>query len=424
MVLTTSASQSHSSSSSSRPTGAKGKGSRTFGSAFRRVGQYFKEQALNNARNPLTLYLSPPDTQWIQRNDFIHELRENDPVDAQLYRKLTVLNQYAPVPPPYSRPDPNVPSLVSSRLPSYEMSSAAHSVSGPGMFQDMTRHQYASDNILQSYDVLVPNRKNDSEKATSNKLWVIFIHGGYFRDPKIDSTSFKSSIALLEDSPYKENITGYCSINYRLAVHNVHPQDPNDTPKYTLNNAHWPDQPSDILHALAHLQQHHPTSKNYILSGHSVGATLAFLAALDSQSNTFGIKITPPKALLGVSGIYDFPAIHKSNPSYEILTENAMDKTYYAEASPALYDAETYAEKWRPEQEQERQEKCIVVLAHSRDDGLVIWDQPEEMLKVFDNQPHFEARLIELHGQHNPIVEKGTELARAIESTIEMVCNV
>jgi len=116
---------------------------------------------------------------------------------------------------------------------------------------------------------------------------------------------------------------------------------------------------------------------------------------------------------VGVSGIYDFPAIHKTNPDYEDMTSNGMDRKYYEEASPALYTAEVYKEKWD-------QEKRVVVIAHSKDDGLVGWDQPEEMMAVYSGDG-FTSQLVELKGQHNEIWGKGNELVRAIQKAVELV---
>lgn len=287
-----------------------------------------------------------------------------------------------------------------------------NSASRPGIFQNMIRHQYASDNILQSYDVLQPQRQISHGDRMH---WIVFIHGGYFRDPKVDSSSLKPAVSLIEESrlplssALQSRISGYASLNYRLAPHPAYPEDPHTKSSYTLNSAKWPDQPDDILAGLQHLQRSYPDSRDYVLVGHSVGATLALIATLRAAE----AGITPPKAVVGVSGIYDFPAIHKTNPDYEGMTSNGIDKKYYEDASPALYTAEQYKEKWD-------QEHQVVVIAHSRDDGLVVWDQPEEMMKVFSGG-NFATELVELKGQHNEIWENGGELVKAIGKAVEIM---
>ncbi|KAK5940591.1 Kynurenine formamidase [Knufia obscura] len=389
------------------PTSSRNSASK-LGSAFKRVGRYLKDQAEEQSHS--ALYLSPAgrisqhqrNTNWYGNGE-----TSNQDLSDQLVQKLTRVNHVPPYrfsgsPPTYS---PTATPLSSSTM-------ATNSASGPGIFQNMVRHQYASDNILQSYDVLKPQRQNSH---TNRMHWVVFIHGGYFRDPKVDSTSFKPTISLIEESQSQtastlhSRISGYASLNYRLAPHPAYPQDPKTTPSYTLNTSRWPNQLDDVMAGLQHLQRTYPDSKDYILVGHSVGATLAFLAVLKASE----AGITTPRAVAGVSGIYDYPAIHKSNPDYEALTNNAMDTKYYEEASPALYSADQYEEQWH-------QEKRVIVIAHSRDDELVVWDQPEGMMKVFEGDG-LTSELVELKGKHNEIWEQSGELVKAIEKAVELV---
>jgi len=378
------------------------------GSALKKVGQYLQDQA--NDQSHSALYLAPPGHAPQHRIDIRRSKSRNtsdQDLNDLLVPKTTLLNHL----PPY-RLSGSLPAYSSTSIPRSSTIMATNDASGPGVFQNMVRHQYASDNILQSYDVLKPQRQvSHSPKAS----WIVYIHGGYFRDPQVDSTSLKPAISCIEEpqatsaSDLQSRISGYASLNYRLAPHPAHPQDPNTTPSYTLNSAKWPDQPDDILAGLQHLQRTYPGSKDYIVVGHSVGATFAFLAGLKAGE----AGITLPRAVVGVSGIYDFPAIHKTNPDYEDMTSNGMDRKYYEEASPALYTAEVYKEKWD-------QEKRVVVIAHSKDDGLVGWDQPEEMMAVYSGDG-FTSQLVELKGQHNEIWGKGNELVRAIQKAVELV---
>lgn len=394
------------------------KASSKLGSAFKRAGRYLKDQA-SEQNNYSALYLSParPEPQQrITTRSAAGDINLDDHIDSQLAQKLTALNYY-------SRHNSSIGTSPPAYIASSQRSSASakmSSATGPGIFKDMKRHQYASENILQSYDVLVPERGQSSE--SKQPLWLVYTHGGYFRDPKVDSISFKPAIEQIESShtgqsSLKSRISGYASLNYRLSPHPGHPQNPDTTPSYELNKAHWPDQPLDVQSALHHLQNHYPESKNYILIGHSVGATLAFLAALQCAE----AGVVAPQAVVGVSGIYDFVDIHRTNPDYEVLTKNAMDPAQYSETSPALYSAETYRQKWKADASEQEDEDRVVVLAHSRDDGLVVWDQLEEMERVFKGQRGFKSELVELKGKHNEIWEQGAELVRAIQHTLELV---
>ena len=96
---------------------------------------------------------------------------------------------------------------------------------------------------------------------------------------------------------------------------------------------------------------------------------LAFLATLQCSDN----NIPPPRALVGISGIYDFPQIHRTNPDYIRITVNAMDARYFAEASSVCHTLEEYVSKWKMDGLRK------VVLAHSKDDGLVEWGQVTRM---------------------------------------------
>lgn len=277
------------------------------------------------------------------------------------------------------------------------------STTEPYSLDHVLKHQYASENVLQSYDVLDTGR--------SKGIWIVFIHGGYFRDPKVDSTALNETIALIErNEAYKRRISGYASINYRLSPHPSYPQS-SDTPSNEMNIARWPDQPNDIIAALRHLQSSYPGSKHYILAGHSVGATLTFIAALRCLDSDLAI----PQALVGVSGIYDFPRIHESHPAYVAVTSNAMDEACFAEASPALHRPEEYLQALGTGKEN----AIKVVIAHSKDDGLVPWEQATEMSKIFEHEA-FVCVFLELHGAHDEIWQK-SELSRVFQDTLDVL---
>ncbi|KIX98756.1 uncharacterized protein Z520_05217 [Fonsecaea multimorphosa CBS 102226] len=312
--------------------------------------------------------------------------------------------------------------------------------------RDITRHQYAPDNILQSYELYVPEL-NHSHLAdpSGNKYWIVFIHGGYFRDPTVTSSSFYPALDQLvsgkgndhhhHHNPFKHDenvpavapyIAGYASLNYRLSPHpEKAPQDPSKTPTYELRNAKWPDHIHDILTAIAHLQNRYGFGERYLLAGHSVGATMAVLSTIAahrsfSKGNPSELpKIQPPMAVLGVSGIYDFPLLHESFADYIGMTRNAIpDAADDVLASPARYDVRDYVEARAATGEKKR----ALVIAHSKDDGWVDWKQVEAMEKVFAASGSvIKCKVCELKGQHNDIWEKGTELARAIAQTVDIM---
>lgn len=269
----------------------------------------------------------------------------------------------------------------------------------------------------------------------------MYVHGGYFRDDGVTAASFHPALSILTKAPklhlqhlIKNNdeqnniipyVAGYASINYRLSPCPAKsPQDPCNTPTYELRNATWPDQIHDVLAAISHLQLKHGFGQRYLLVGHSVGATMALLSTLasgktftSSPDTTLVPKVEPPMAVLSVSGIYDFELLHQSFPDYNEVTENAIrDPKDVTLASPTSYSRAEYGETWAQKSTQKR----VLILAHSRDDGMVDWKQVEAIEAVFASGPktavqnNFAVQVVEMKGQHNDIWGHGTELARVI----------
>ena len=323
--------------------------------------------------------------------------------------------------------------------PSAHAHSIPHHVSGAsGPFpipHAVQRVQYGSDNILQSYEVYVPEPTPDPiEKAAKAnamdtgegsgwstprpKYWVVYIHGGYFRDPKVTASSFQQTLGQLINPTtsnqaireVQSHIAGYASINYRLAPHEGHPQD-DSVPEYERRNAQWPEMMNDVLAALKHLQQKHNFGERYLLVGHSVGATMALLAALKARD----AGLEAPMAVAGVCGIYDFEALHKRWPGYDTLTRNAIkDESEWPKASPGRYTRSEYEKAWA------RGSQRWVLLAQSKNDGLVDFEQAEEMNKVFEEgkDGFIMSEVMEIKGKHNEVWEKGGELARVVAAGV------
>lgn len=305
---------------------------------------------------------------------------------------------------------------------------------------------------MQSYELYIPNQDSSHEAHTqTQKFWIVYVHGGFFRDDSVTAASFHPALSILTKPPklhlqylVKNNeepeniipyVAGYASINYRLSPRPTKsPQDPNTTPAYELRNASWPDHIHDVLAAIAHLQLKHGFGRRYLLVGHSVGATMALLSTLapgKTFTNTADSKPLPkielPMAVLGVSGIYDFGRLLESFPDYAELTNNAIhDPGDVTLASPASHSLSEYEDTWA----QKGTQKRVLILAHSRDDGMVDWKQVEAMEAVFasksqivqaartegsaEGQSNFAVQVVEMKGQHNDIWGHGMELARVI----------
>jgi acetyl esterase/lipase len=389
---------------------------------MKKLTRYLQKQALqySDEKYSSAAYLSP------RRN---HEPQEK--LKHHLKSTTTDANTYLrPKMPPNRKPS-NRGTAIPSRISS-----------------NIQRVQYASENILQSYELFIPPPppSTESESAipppysekqnppTAKKLWIIFIHGGYFRDPSILASSFHATLSLLTDpnSPsqpildLQRHTTGYVSINYRLAPHEAHPQDPATTPAYEMRNARWPEILGDVLGALRHWQGKYPETRpggteGYVLVGHSVGATLAMNALLHTQEE----GIAPPLGVVGVSGIYDFIKLHETFPGYDAMTRNAVDEADWEGISVARKSRGSIEKAWSTTGDGsggERERKRWLLLAHSKEDSLVDWGQLEAMADVFkaeDSKDEAAAVTVkcdveEIKGKHNACWEDGSELARVI----------
>ncbi|KAI7261967.1 hypothetical protein KC345_g9596, partial [Hortaea werneckii] len=254
-----------------------------------------------------------------------------------------------------------------------------------GFPQSRQNVKYSNHSTLNALDYYIPRRPS----TAAHQLWIIYIHGGAWRDPEIDSTSFLHTQNLLCQSRAIDQIAGFASINYRLSPYPSHPRSPS-RPADPARNAHHPDHLSDILAVLRHLQDAFGFGNRYLLVGHSCGATLAFQAAMmqhhssSSSSPTadpvpaFSSPVTPPLALLAVEGLYDLPALiayHSDSPAYQDIVTNAFGSRPedWAAVSPALSLSSPPQNRPAP-----RWPK-LIALAHSRQDELVEWQQVDLM---------------------------------------------
>lgn len=287
--------------------------------------------------------------------------------------------------------------------------------------KDLTNIPYSEDSSLNTLDIYLPAPPPPNSDPSA--LWLIYIHGGAWRDPSITSSSFDAIRSNLQTSPVASSITGYASLNYRLSPYPSHPTHPSD-PSDPSRNAKHPDHITDILSALLYLQTHYPSSSNYILAGHSVGATLAFQVAMkrywgSQYESTFALElnVVPPVAIVGIEGIYDIPALlssHEDSPAYRDFVLNAMASKDIDSASPAV--AGDFDASW--------EEGRLVVLAHSPDDELVEGLQTELMCKALVGQGWDDGgkrgravRMVELKGAHDEVWQTG-EASRAIEVAV------
>ncbi|XRM41494.1 Kynurenine formamidase [Aspergillus tubingensis] len=292
---------------------------------------------------------------------------------------------------------------------------------------------YGTDHSLQTVTVATLN--NDNNEG----YWVILIHGGAWRDPTQTATNYLTpALSTLTTNPsYTTNtseIKGIASISYRLSPHPSHPQDPQTTEPQHLRAAKHPDHISDVQSALSFLQGKYNIGRNYILVGHSCGATLAFQSVMGRFRDLLKgeVMLPPPVGIVGMAGIYDLRLLrdtHRSVSAYQEFSEGAFgaDEAVWDEVSPALGRGEEgVCGGWCGIGDGDR---LVAVLAYSRGDSLVDPGQREVMRKALEEEwvgggSGSEERVVEMldiEGDHDDAWEKGGDLARAIAFAIEKV---
>ncbi|KAF2833362.1 alpha/beta-hydrolase [Ophiobolus disseminans] len=235
---------------------------------------------------------------------------------------------------------------------------------------------------LQTLDIWLPRPLVESDPA--NSLWIIYMHGGAWRDPTQTSLCAEPTIKhLLSKSPFA--IAGIATLNYRLSPYASHATDPSSPTDADRNVTH-PTHIRDVAQGIAFLQKKYGVKK-WIGIGHSCGATLlcqyvSGIGAVESD-NSGG-----PEALILTAGIYSIPLFLRNHSApacppniaqiYVDIVAGAFgaDSAVYHGVSPVAGKYDT--EKWKNGK--------LVVLAHSYDDELVERAQRDVMCVALDRE--------------------------------------
>lgn len=236
-----------------------------------------------------------------------------------------------------------------------------------------------------------------------------YIHGGAWRDPIITQTSFAPTIETLssniEYNTVLSSISAFASLDYRLSAHPSHPQDATSTPANELRNAKHPDHLLDIKSGIHFLQEKYAFGSNYILIGHSCGATLALQTVMGNSmvAPAVDIPLQPPKGVAGVCGIYDIPLMLENNrhPAYREFVAGAFgdESALWERISPSV----------RVKRDRQVLEGIVVCLAYSLDDELIDKAQVRS-LGLRD--------VLVLEGRHDEIWRGGIELAKVVSEAV------
>ncbi|KAH7033212.1 Alpha/Beta hydrolase protein [Microdochium trichocladiopsis] len=303
-------------------------------------------------------------------------------------------------------------------------------------------HHYAPDKDLQQVGVWPLDLDDKS------KYWVIYIHGGAWRDPAILHKTFVPSIDKLlssSTSPARGRIAAFASIDYRLSAHPDHPQDPNTTPASQIRDALHPDHANDVVAAISYLQAQYGFGSRYILLGHSAGATLTFQAIADlTTTTTTTKKFVQPEAAIGLCGIYDLSALwDRTGGTYGFIRAVfGPDRIAWDAASPARFPQHNnnkpgarYSDIWHlpgdnktdstTGEDSNREtakttKKPVVILASSPEDELISEEEVQTMAAAVEGDTGLDYTLVkDMRGKHDDIWLQGDEVARLVALALD-----
>ena len=283
---------------------------------------------------------------------------------------------------------------------------------------------YSEESSLNTLELCLPRPL--SAEGDILRYWIVYIHGGAWRDPAIDATSFEPMQQRLLQSKVNDQIAGCASINYRLSSYPSHPSNPSD-PSDPARNARHPDHINDVLTALLYLQNAYGFRDRYVLVGHSCGATLALQVAVKrywglQYESTYALEhnVKPPVAIVGLEGIYDVQAFdrnHRDQPIYKDFLDNAFGSADWGVISPT---SGRFGDSWP--------DGKLVVIAHSSADELVEPEQAKLIQACLAAQGWQESdqrrvKFVELNSGHDEVWQTG-EAAKAIEVAISLLTEI
>jgi kynurenine formamidase len=286
-------------------------------------------------------------------------------------------------------------------------------------------HYTSASTGLQTLDLWTPRPLSQSDPA--NTIWIVYIHGGAWRDPAQDSRCVQPTIKKLEQihPDVVEKLAGIASINYRLSPYPHHPTEPSK-PDDPERNVQHPHHVQDVHRAIEYLKEEYGVTQ-WIGVGHSCGATL-----LSQYVASIGLNhpcSTHPKGLILLEGIYSIPLFLENHQPpacpenisriYEEIIQGAFgDASNIDAVSPV---SGSYTESTWPGAR-------LVILGHSAEDELVEIAQRDVMLAKLKQDgwadeyksPRSKAAEIRnLTNGHDEIWQDGSQIAEMINEMID-----
>ncbi|KAF2447897.1 alpha/beta-hydrolase [Karstenula rhodostoma CBS 690.94] len=279
---------------------------------------------------------------------------------------------------------------------------------------------------LQTLDIWLPQHP---ASTPGTGTWLIYVHGGAWRDPTQDSLCAVPTLHALVSNHanllHQGPIAGIASLNYRLSPYPTHataPSAPDDEARTVTHPSHA----EDVRDALAYLCREYKIQR-WIGIGHSCGATLLLQLPLVAAVHD-GIRETL-QGLVLLAGIYDIPAFLSAHAPphcpeniatiYAAIVAGAFgkDEEVYGAVSPARSGKGALWGRY-------------VVLGYGGEDELVEGGQREVMLERYGEEGWVrdgEARgekvveVRDLTMGHDEVWEDGGQVAELIAEVVAKV---
>ncbi|KAK0705407.1 Alpha/Beta hydrolase protein [Lasiosphaeris hirsuta] len=261
---------------------------------------------------------------------------------------------------------------------------------------------------LHTLDIWLPSLLTTTSTLPSGPgTWLIYIHGGAWRDPAVTAASFTAAASRLLQraataAAGPTPLAGIASLNYRLSPHPGHP-----APGDPARAAAHPDHIADVLAGLAFLQRAGAARGRYVLVGHSCGATLALQAVMHPRRWGVEAEVGKPAVVVGFNGLYDLAGFIRAPPEgweglvgpYEEFIRGAFgpEEAVWRAVCPATAEG--------------------VVLVQSREDTLVPSSQLESMrvyLEGWVGEVRTEVVEVEDAGDHDDMWGRGDKMAEVL----------
>lgn len=297
------------------------------------------------------------------------------------------------------------------------------------------RVPYSNATYLHTFDIWVP-RATDARDATStgpplaediprgSGPWVVYIHGGIWRQFSTDATSFQATAIELLSAKRIAPFAGIVSINYPLSIDPNDPTNPSppkdpSQPLDPARTAKHPEHVLGVLTALAYLQSDLGIAHDYIVAGHSAGACLSFQVAMDPNRWSIAAgrpvpNFKKPSIVVGLNGLYDLAGFIKNPPDshvhlvdiYDEFTRGAFgdDEEVWKEVCPAC--VADWSTEWP--------EGKLFVIVHSKQDELVPYSQAETIKSRLTTGSKIPVKELGAGGAHNDVLDRGSGLAEIL----------